>query len=180
MESIGNALKISAALASEQAIMSRLMQLYQHDFSEFARADQSWGDVDDDGLFSYIYLDSYWTEDRRKPLLFRVNDKLAGFAFLSSWSHSGAAVDWCMSEFFTMRKYRRCGFGRHAACQIIRGHPGVWEIPIASYNLPAAAFWKNAVAWLANHDIEGFTGDGTRWSGPILRLTPKNGRVQLA
>ena len=128
--------------AIQKPIMSRLMQLYQHDFSEFARA------VDDDGLFSYIYLDSYWTED--------------------CWSHSGAAVDWCMSEFFVMRKYRRCGIGRDAACQIICGHPGVWEIPIASYNLPAAAFWKNAVACLANHDIE---GAHRRWC-PMVRSHP--------
>lgn len=180
MESIGNALKISVALASEQAIVARLMQLYQHDFSEFARVDQSWGDVDDHGLFSYIYLDSQWTEERRKPFLFRVNDRLAGFAFINDWSASGRAVDWCMSEFFVMRKYRRCGIGQDAADQIIRGHPGVWEIPIASYNLPAAAFWKNVVACLANHNVEELTGDRVRWSGPILRLTPKNGRVQLA
>jgi len=176
MKSNHDTLKVSVALASEREILARLMQLYQHDFSEFARADQSWGDVDADGLFSYIYLDTYWVEERRKPFLFRVNDKLAGFAFINGWSNSGRAVDWCMSEFFVMRKYRRCGLGRDAAHWIIRGHPGVWEIPVASYNLPAAAFWKNVVAGLASHDIEELTGDGKRWSGPILRLTPKRHR----
>jgi len=173
MKSIRDALKVSAALASERGILARLMQLYQHDFSEFARADQSWGDVDADGLFSYIYLDTNWAEERRKPFVFRVNGRLAGFAFINGWSNSGRAVDWCMSEFFVMRKYRRCGFGRDAAQWIMRDHPGVWEIPIASYNRPAAPFWMKVVACLASYDIEELTGDGIRWSGPILRLTPK-------
>lgn len=72
-----------------------------------------------------------------------------------------------------MRKYRRCGLGAHAARQIIRSHPGVWEIPILSCNLPAQAFWPNAVAGLAGYDVEELSGDGERWSGPILRLVPK-------
>ena len=173
MKSVGDALTISAAPPSERAIVARLLQLYQHDFSEFAGAGQSWGEVGGDGLFSYIHLDCYWTEERRKPLLFRVGGKLAGFAFISGWSPSGDAVDWCMSEFFVMRKYRRCGIGRDAAHRIIGDHPGVWEIAIASYNLPAAAFWMNAVSGLASHDIKELTGDGTRWAGPILRLIPK-------
>jgi predicted acetyltransferase len=173
MKSISDACTISPAVASERDVVARLMQLYQHDFSEFAHADQSWGDADDDGLFSYIYLDCYWAEERRKPFLFRVSNKLAGFAFINCWSPSGRPVDWCMSEFFVMRKYRRCGLGSHAVNQIIRTHPGIWEIAVASYNLPALAFWRHAVACLASHDVEELPDNDTGWSGPVFRLIPK-------
>jgi predicted acetyltransferase len=173
MQSFHDMIKVSPALASEHPVVARLMQLYQHDFSEFAQAGQSWGDVDDDGLFSYIYLDSYWVETGRKPFLFRADGKLAGFALINDWSYSERAVDWSMAEFFVMRKYRRCGIGRDAASQIIRSHRGVWEIGIAQYNLPAVPFWRNAVASLTSHNIEELAGDGKRWSGPILRLSPK-------
>lgn len=56
MTSIVDALEVTAAQAHEQEIVRRLIQLYQHDFSEFARIDEDWGDVDDKGLFSFISL----------------------------------------------------------------------------------------------------------------------------
>jgi predicted acetyltransferase len=149
------------------------MQLYLHDFSEFARGDPAWGEVDQDGLFSYIYLESYWTEEQRKPLIFRVNGKLAGFALINDWSATGRTVDWCVSEFFVMRRYRLCGLGRQAAHQIIHTYPGVWEIAVVSYNLPAVAFWKKVAVSVESHEIEELAGDGIRWSGPIFRLSPK-------
>lgn len=173
MSSIPDALEITAAQPSEQVIVARLMQLYQHDFSEFARTDLTWGDVGADGLFSFIYLESYWAEERRKPFLFRVNGKLIGFAFINDWSASGRPVDWCMSEFFVMRKYRRSKLGSRAASQVVRKHRGVWEIPISSYNHPALAFWVAVSAGVVSHGIEELKGDGVRWSGPILRLTPR-------
>jgi predicted acetyltransferase len=173
MQLFHDTVKVSPAPASERPVVARLMQLYQHDFSEFAQADQSWGDVDDNGLFSYTYLDSYWVETRRKPFLFRANGKLAGFALINDWSYSERHADCSMAEFFVMRKYRRCGVGRYAASQIIRSHPGVWEIGIAHYNLPAMAFWRSAVACLTSHNVEELTGNGTRWSGPILRLSAR-------
>src|SRR5260221_3470726 len=88
------------------------MQLYLHDFSEFAAIDSAHGDVDPEGRFANIWLDSYWQEAGRIPLLIRANDCLAGFALLNRWSALGWPVDHAMAEFFVLRKYRRarvCG-----------------------------------------------------------------------
>jgi predicted acetyltransferase len=173
METDRGTLKVTIARAFEQPLVARLMQLYLHDFSTFAQLDPSHGDVDDDGLFPYPWLDFYWTEKKREPFLFRVDGRLAGFALIGGWSASGRGTDWGMAEFFVMRKYRRCGFGSEGTRQILGSHPGLWEIPVASYNQPAAMFWRKAIYSLDGYDVEELTGDGVRWSGPILRLTPR-------
>src|SRR5688572_5313813 len=89
METDRGTLKVAVASVLEQPVVARLMQLYLHDFSEFAQLDPSHGDVDDDGLFPYPWLDLYWTEKKREPFLFRVDGRLAGFALIGGWSASG-------------------------------------------------------------------------------------------
>lgn len=104
--------------------------------------------------------------------MFRLNGKLTGFAFVNDWSPSGRPVDWCMSEYFVLRKYRRSGIGTHAARGIIAAYPGVWEIAIASFNAPAQIFWRNILSRLM-YEVEELSGDGVSWSGPIFRLTAR-------
>lgn len=59
-------MKIEVSLASleEKPILQNLMQLYLHDMSE-----TNYEDVRDSGLFTYQYLDHYWTESHRYPFL---------------------------------------------------------------------------------------------------------------
>ena len=72
-----------------------------------------------------------------------------------------------MAEFFVMRKYRRQGVGRTAACAVFDRFTGAWEIRQRQDNLDATAFWRRTIA--------GYTGgqyrevqwnDGT-WTGPV-------------
>ena len=54
-------LDVSIAAETEKQILGRLIQLYKHDFSEFAKVGEPYGEIGDDGLFKYDHLDSYWT-----------------------------------------------------------------------------------------------------------------------
>lgn len=153
-------------------MVARLVQLYLHDFSEFASVGSPYGDVGGNGAFVMENFDMYWNEAGRKALLFRVEGNLAGFAMINQWSPSGARVDHSVAEFFVMRKYRRGGIGCRAAHEILRRYPGIWEVNIAHYNGPAQEFWRRALADVPGYKARALTGDGERWTGPIYRLTP--------
>jgi hypothetical protein len=97
-----------------------LLQLYKYDFSEFAPIGSPYGEVDEEGLFAYPGLESYWQDSGRIPLLIRADDHLAGFALVNQWSALGLPLDHAVAEFFVMRKYRRARVGTRAA---------LWPLP---------------------------------------------------
>ena len=168
---------IAAVPATEHTVVERLLQLYLHDFSAFADAADPYGKVSDAGLFAYDHLDAYWHEPGREALLLWIGPDLAGFALVNTWSASGRGTDKAIAEFFVLRKYRRTGVGRHAACAILQSRPAVWEIAVAHYNQPAQLFWQAVIATLDGYTSDVLTGDDERWSGPIWRLTPDRQRA---
>lgn len=150
--------------------LANLFQLYTHDFSE-QWAGEGQGDLGEDGRFApYPYLDSYWTEGDREPLLIRAGGKLAGFALVNAFAHSGLPTDFSMAEFFVARKYRRAGVGLAAAAEIIRARPGQWEIAVARKNVAAQPFWRRAAATVAVGGIDELDRADDRWNGLILRF----------
>jgi predicted acetyltransferase len=124
---------VEAAIA-DKVVLSRLLELYRHDFSEFDGAD-----VDTRGLYGYGYLDLYWTEPDRRPFLFRVDGHWAGFALV----RAGTPHD--MAEFFVMRKYRRLGIGKEAARAVFARFPGDWQVRQMRRNRAATTFWRDAI-----------------------------------
>ena len=147
-----------------------LSQLYIHDFSEFW-AGMDRGELQDDGRFGdYPGLDRYWHEPARSAWLIRVEGHLAGFALLSASSHSGAAADHDVSEFFVVRKHRRGGVGFSAASQLIGPRRGLWEIAVTRANVGALAFWRRVAAEMAPGEVDEQWLDDARWNGAILRF----------
>lgn len=164
-------LDIALARADEKSVIANLLQLYTHDFSEFWAGTER-GEVGADGLFpAYPFLDAYWEEESRVPLLLRIGGHVAGFALLNAVSHGGFPADRNMAEFFILRKHRRGGAGTVAAHEIFTRYPGQWEVAVARANTAALAFWRRAVASapgvsdIEEHDIATFS-----WDGPVLRF----------
>ena len=104
---------VSKASIEEKPILRNLMELCQHDSSEF-----NGEDVGEHGLFTYRYLDHYWTEPGRFPFIVRVSGKLAGFAFVRAIGENKHSI----AEFFIMRKYRRRGAGQTGGWRFQAGH----------------------------------------------------------
>jgi predicted acetyltransferase len=138
---------VDAALA-DKPVVRQLLELYQYDFSEFVDAD-----VDDQGFYRYRYLDNYWTDSDREPLLFKVDSHWAGFALV----RRGAPHD--MAEFFVMRKYRRSGIGITAARAVFERFPGAWQVRQMASNPASTIFWRRAIPVPF--------GEGTHASGPM-------------
>ncbi len=164
---------VTPAPASERPLFEGMLQLYVYDFSEMdpaAHPDDF--DLRPDGTFGpYPYLDAYWREPARIPLIVRTEGKVAGFAMLNDHGHSGRPVDRNIAEFFIMRKFRRGGVASAAVRAVLTRYPGVWEAAIMQRNRAAQAFWPRAIQAVPGvRDFEQIEGDGKEWTGPICRF----------
>jgi predicted acetyltransferase len=162
--------ELEAARPERRETLANLFQLYTHDFSEHwaGRPD---GELGEDGRFQpYPHLDSYWEEPGREPLLIRADGRLAGFALIDAFAHSGLPADFSMAEFFVARKYRRAGVGQAAAAGIVQARPGQWEIAVVRANAGAQAFWRRVAAAVAAGEVEALDRADDRWNGLILRF----------
>jgi predicted acetyltransferase len=132
--------------AADRSVLDHLLQLYLHDFSALAPLGSRFGEVNEDGLFTYEPgLDGYWQHSAHVPLLIRADDRIAGFALLNQWSALNQPLDRAVAEFFVLRKYRLASIGTRAARQLFRRYPGRWEVPVADYNPGALKFWRSVV-----------------------------------
>ena len=161
------AVLLQPAAPAQRGVMDQLLQLYLHDFSEFAPRHTPYGEVDAHGRFPYPPgLDPYWTDPARVPLLIQADGAIAGFALLNRWSALDRPLDHAVAEFFILRKHRRAGIGTRAAHAAFQRYPGRWEVPVAAYNPAALRFWRHVAQSLpgaAEHP-----GDGRRWVGTVL------------
>jgi len=123
-----------------QNVLANLFPLYIHELSAFTDFD-----VDDDGLFrAPPSFAAYWQEPERHPFLLRADGKIAGFALIRQMDTEPSAFD--MGEFFVLRRYRRSGVGRTAACALFDRFKGKWEVRELVDNLPAQGFWRRIIA----------------------------------
>ncbi|HEU0031643.1 MAG TPA: GNAT family N-acetyltransferase [Kofleriaceae bacterium] len=154
--------ELVAARLSDKHVIRNLLELYEHDMSEYADVD-----VDEHGLFQYRWLDHYFTEADRSPFLIRVDGKWAGFVFVNQ--HIVAPPgDHAIAEFFVLRKYRRRGVGVKAAHATLDEFPGRWEIRVMLENVPAQKFWRRVLLDYGVPKPECIEHHPD-WAGPIFR-----------
>jgi len=135
-------INLQTATIEDKFVLRNLMELCQHDYSEF-----NGKDISSYGLFGYTYLDHYWTEPGRYPFLLYADGKIAGFALVRQLDKTPT---YSMAEFFILRKYRKQGIGRIVACQIFDRFPGKWEVEHEERNFSAHAFWKRVIVHYTN------------------------------
>lgn len=133
-------ISVTPALIEQKLIIRNLLELYLHDFSEFAGFELS-----DMGRFDYPYLDHYWTEEGRFPFLVRVEGRLAGFALIRRLVDAGESESH-VAEFFVVRKYRKTGVAFSVARILFARFPGRWKLTVHPENTTALRFWRNVVA----------------------------------
>jgi predicted acetyltransferase len=156
-------IEVVEAAEEQQTVLANLLELYAHDFSQFHPLQ-----VGEDGRFGYPDLPLYWSDSARRPLLVRIDGRLAGFAFVRKGSRvSGDANVWDMAEFFVVRGCRRRGFGTQAAHQVWQRFPGPWEIRVMHSNASAVKFWECAVRVFAGDE---FMTSSFEASGKVWRL----------
>ena len=156
---------IKQAETTEAPIIANLLELYMHDFSLFSNVE-----VGEDGRFGYAYLEHYWRDPDRFPLLILAEKKLAGFALLRIETDPGdGSKTMDLAEFFVLRQFRRQRDGSQAAAKIWDLFPGRWRLRVLVSNHTAYAFWEKLVGDYCKRKFEaddekGFLGDLKRFS----------------
>lgn len=143
-------LDLIPATPNEEPILSNLLELYLHDFSEFHALD-----VGPDGKFGYANLPLYWNDPDRHAFLIKVDSKLAGLALVKKVPDAtGHRSAWDMAEFFILRGWRRNGIGTRAAHEVWKRFPGPWQIRAMQSNKPALQFWAHAIQEVLGKALE--------------------------
>jgi len=139
---------LNAATSSDEALLSNLLELYIHDLSEvFPELE-----LGADGRFGYPQLPLYWSEQQRRfAFLVRCDGRVAGFVLATRGSPATEDPDVLdIAEFFVIRRYRRSGVGRRAACLLWRDLPGQWTVRVSEGNQGALHFWAGVIAEFTN------------------------------
>ncbi|PGZ96630.1 GNAT family N-acetyltransferase [Bacillus pseudomycoides] len=159
-------LEIEEVNIENKAVLKNLLELYKYDFSEFDPED-----VNEHGLYEYMYLDHYFTEENRFPFFIKVNGKYAGFALIREVEESNRTY-YSMSEFFVMKKYRKSGVGKQAAFQLFCKFSGEWEVSEMEENVPAQSFWRKIISAYTNNEYREIRKES--WDGPIQVFISKS------
>jgi predicted acetyltransferase len=128
----------------DKAVLANLIQLYRYDFSELRGYE-----LTPHGTYVYRFLDHYFTEPGREACFITADGVLAGFTMTREVTDGEREV----AEFFVVRRHRRTGVGRAAAHLMFRRHPGRWILAFDRSNLPAARFWPDVAASIAEGEI---------------------------
>lgn len=145
----------------KKSILFHLLQLYMYDFSEIQGSD-----IGPDGLFRYEHLDSYWEDPSRLPFVISVDEQVAGFVLVNSYTCvQKAGATRSIAEFFVLRKYRRKGVGRTAAFLIFDRFPAKWEVRQIAENEAGQRFWRRVIGEYTGGGYEEVILDTEAWHG---------------
>lgn len=167
---MASSVRIALAMDEQRDVVARLMQFYIYDFTDLL-APEKIPYLNANGSFdAYPNLDGYWTKPDHAVWIIYAGEQLAGFALLNKHSHAGRPIDFNVAEFFVARPFRRRGVARAAFHQLLRRHPGSWELAIGAYNKPAQDFWPRAITSANVSELETLEGDGVAWTGTTFRF----------
>lgn len=144
------ALTVRRADAADRPGYDRLWQLFRHDLSALT------GTVPfPDGTFRTERLEAAFADPDWAPYLFTRGRSPVGLAIVRGLG----APTRVLNSFFVVAGARGAGHGLHAACQVMRLHPGAWEVAFQDANAPAVRFWRRVAielagdAWTEEHRI---------------------------
>ena len=136
-------INLVAVERDEKEILRNLMEKYDYELSQYGH-----DDVNKLGLYGFDYLDNYWQPGARRWAYFiKVDGILAGFAMVVSdyFYTKNRDLDYQMSDFFVMYKYRGKGVGKFAANYLFDMYKGAWELNTVNINTSSVKFWSNVV-----------------------------------
>ena len=146
--------ELTAVLPVEKETLRNLLEKYNYEFSQYDLIP-----FNEEGLYGYRYLDSYFTQPDRAAWFIRADRHLAGFVLVNRHPDCGRPLDWAVAEFFVAYPYRRRGVGSAAMAEVFSRYPGHWQIMYHPKNPGSAAFWQNAAEKAASGPVEAVTGD---------------------
>ncbi|MTI71357.1 MAG: GNAT family N-acetyltransferase [Firmicutes bacterium] len=130
---------IDIADLREKSVIKNLYNLYLHDLSQFTDDN----DIDENGVFIWDSEELYWEKNSLYPLIVKYKDKVIGFLLLSEPPYVKEGCDYCIQEFFILRKYREKGLGREVINILFKKYKGRYSLLVLENNKKALKFWRN-------------------------------------
>lgn len=131
-------LTVKIASLDEKKIINNLYSCYLHDLSEFTDSIET----DEYGQFIWDSADLYWENSSLHPFLIQYQNKAIGFLLLTEKPYVKEGCDYCIQEFFLLKRYRRQGFGRQILKEIFQSYKGAYCLLVLEKNLTALNFWR--------------------------------------
>lgn len=156
------------ATSDDLRVVKNLVPYYIYDMSEHmgwpCTADGRFGGCDD--------LESYWSELGKHAFILRAGSEPAGFVLILA-KHDDRTVDYSVTDFFVLRRFRRQGVGDRVARQLFDRFRGHWKIEQFVDNTPAVSFWRKVVERYTGGRFD--TGTGESPWGPLNVLRFQSG-----
>jgi len=134
----------------EKEILRNLLEKYDYEFSQYNNLD-----VNNLGLYGYDYLDYFWNEENLFPFFIKVDGKLAGFIMISDYPElKRIPLNYAISNFFVMYKYRRNGIGKFCVKYILDKFKGKWRLKYHPKNEISQNFWIKTINDYTNGKYE--------------------------
>ncbi|MER5542126.1 GNAT family N-acetyltransferase [Streptomyces sp. NPDC002589] len=133
-------LTVRPATPEDRPTVERLWLMFHHDLSEFRGSLPC-----PDGAFRNERVECAFTRRDWAPYLFQCDGRPVGFAFVRALDRPVRVLN----SFFVVRGARRRGIGTRAVRDVLRRHPGAWEIAFQHDNPAAVRFWPSVARDLA-------------------------------
>ena len=149
------------ATPDDLPVVKNLVPYYIYDMSEHmgwpCKPDGTFGGCDD--------LESYWSEPGKHAFMLRAGDEPAGFVLILA-KNVEPDVDYSITDFFVLRKFRGRGAGQRVAHELFNHFRGRWKVEQFSENKPAVAFWEKVIDRYTNGKFERREGMSP-WKEPL-------------
>ncbi len=122
----------------DEEVLHNIIQLYIYEFTRFNKQIS----LEADGKYKPFDLEKYWKGGGYHAFFIKINEELAGFAFMEE-GHKGSPH--VIEEFFVLRKFNGKGVGTIASQKLFSMFPGKWQIFQIENNYPAQAFWRKTI-----------------------------------
>ena len=126
--------------ADSRYVLENLFRYYLYEMSIFLTKGLS-----GEGVYEYKWslLDVYWQEPFHYPYFIFYEDELAGFALIRKYPEDIHTFD--VDQFFVVRAFMGKGVGKAAFNEIVRKHPGKWQVRVLIENISGLNFWRATI-----------------------------------
>jgi predicted acetyltransferase len=128
------------ATPADLPVVKNLVPYYIYDMSEHL----GWACTADGRFDGCDDLESYWHGPGRHAFVLRAGQEPSGFALILA-EHDEPDVDFSVTDFFVLRKFRGRGVGQRIAHELFDRFPGRWKVEQFAENKPAVAFWQKVI-----------------------------------
>jgi len=136
--------KLTQAENNEKHILKSLYSLYLHDLSEFTDGLH----LSSDGSFEFDSFDLIWDKEGLIPYFIKNETEIVGFVLLLERPFLTKEYDYCINDFFILRKYRRKGVSKSSFRELVEQKQGKTVFVVLETNQPAVSFWRKTLTGL--------------------------------